>query len=166
MNKVEAACETFREHLASEVADELKKLQLRLQLKKGLKGFSSLAQVNDLISISEKPVITTGDVDLIIKTIVRHDSPEFGKNYPAFSNALQKFRAVSELKANAHDSNKFQSTYQHNQSVFETVPDGQTIQFLQTIRPALRNYNQDRLFSTDIVEPTDDDKKPSRKYTK
>jgi hypothetical protein len=145
MNNLEAACETFREHLASEVADELQKLQLRLNLKKGLKGFSTFNQLNDLISISEKAVITTADVDLIIKNIVRHGSPEFAKHHPAFANALEKYRVVSYLKAEAHDAGKFRQTFYHHQSVFAEALDGQTMEFLKSIKPTLLNP-QDKFF--------------------
>jgi hypothetical protein len=154
MRDLATVCETFREHLASVVAAQLQSASFRTMLnqKKGLKGLSTLSitAFNDLKEISDKAAITTHDVDHIITHIVKRDPPaEFSTNHTAFSDALEKYRAATDLKAAADDLNKFRKIYQHIQNIFTKGHhrDGQTTDFLNEIKPALGvSYTQDRWF--------------------
>ena len=155
MYDLKGVCETFKEHLASVVAAELQSAHFRKNLAKGLKGVPSLTKtkLNDLIEISDKATITTGDVDKIINEIVPRDpTAEFTKNYEAFSRALAKYRVVSKLQSQADDLPGFRKTYAHYQSVLKTGPDGQTTQFINYLKPILRN-TQDMFFHDEAEIP-------------
>jgi hypothetical protein len=157
MNKLEEACEKFKAHLATVVAQELQNPQFRLNLTKGLKGLTNL-QMSELIelkNIAHKPEVTTADVDRIITAIVRRDPPaEFADNYKNFAVALEKYRAVSDLISKVKDSSDFRKTFDHHQNILLKNRDQQTIDFFKVIKPDfIVTYTQDSIFKNKFVVP-------------
>ncbi|MES2218640.1 MAG: hypothetical protein V4501_09550 [Pseudomonadota bacterium] len=170
MDKLKAACENFKAHLAKVVAQELQNPQFRLNLAKGLKGLTNL-QMSEFIefkTIAHKSAITTVDIDRIINAIVRRDPPaEFADNYKNFAIALEKYRAVSDLISKVNDSSAFRKTFDHYQNILLKNRDQQTVDFFKVIKPDFNiTYTQDSIFKNPRTAPAMMEAVQAKKFTK
>ena len=149
---LEAACATFKTHLATQVALELQSPAFRNGISRGLKGLTNL-KFSDLIKlqqIAQQQSIAESDIDHVITQIVRRDSPaEFAKNYEKFSDALEKYRAVSDMLAHAGDPVKFRQSYDHHKSIILKAADSATAKFFQCDQNNICQFLQSRSFIQD-----------------